>query len=112
MRRPACAAGCPLNSLGTVVLYDMTWRSWSGAAATGSGTETIQSCAAICSGMPQYRARVAVTLSRPVRDCAAGQAYWTRAVFRYPDGLGAAPPPPDPWNFTGLEDQARRSCHD
>jgi hypothetical protein len=109
-QRPSCATGCPLNDLGTVVLYDMRWRVWDARAATGTGTETIQSCDTICSGLPQYRAKVTVTLSRPVKDCAAGQAYWTRAVFDYPDGLGDAPAPPDPWNFTALETTARSTC--
>lgn len=109
-QRPYCATGCPLNDLGTVVLYDMRWRAWGTTAATGTGTETIQSCDTICSGLPQYRARVTVTLSRPVRDCAAGQAYWTRAAFGYPDGLGDAPAPPDPWDFTSLAATARSTC--
>lgn len=110
-QRPSCSSGCPLNSLGTVVLYDMTWRAWNGRAATGAGTETIQSCETICSGMPQYQAKVTVTLSHPVEDCAAGQAYWTRAVFGYPDGLGDAPAPPDPWTFTAVAAAASATCH-
>lgn len=110
-QRPSCSTGCPLNDLGTVVLYDMTWRMWDKTAASGTGTETIQSCDSICSGLPQYQARVRVTFSRPVQDCAASQAYWTRAVFSYPDGLGDAPAPPDPWNFTTLAAAARSTCH-
>jgi hypothetical protein len=110
-QRPSCAAGCPLNDLGTVVLYNMRWRVWDSSAATGTGTETIQSCDDICSGLPQYQAKVTVTFSRPVEDCAVGQAYWTRAVFGYPQGLGDAPAPPDPWDFTTLAASARSTCH-
>jgi hypothetical protein len=110
VQRPSCSGGCPLNALGTVVLYDMTWRTWDFTTATGTGTETIQSCGALCTGHPWYRARVRVTLTDPVRDCAARQAYWTRATFRYPDGLGGAPAPPDPWKFTALAKQARQTC--
>jgi hypothetical protein len=109
--RPECTGGCPLNSLGTIVLYRMTWHAWTGEAATGTGTETIQSCASVCSGLPQYQVKVVVTLSRPVRDCATGLAVWTRASFRYPDGLRGAPAPPEPWDFTGLAAAARAGCH-
>ena len=110
--RPGCAAGCPLNGLGTVVLYHMTWQEWTGQTATGTGSETIQSCAVYCSGQPQYRVpAIAVTLSRPVRDCATGLRVWTHATFRYPDGLGNAPAPPNPWDFTTLAAAARASCH-
>jgi hypothetical protein len=98
--------------LGTVVLYHMTWQDWTGQAATGTGAETIQSCATYCSGQPQYRVpAIAITLSRPVRDCATGQDVWTQAAFRYPDGLGDAPAPADPWDFTALAAAARASCH-
>jgi hypothetical protein len=110
-QRPACGQGCPLNSLGTVVLYNMKWPTWDATKATGTGSETIQSCGAtLCSGMPQYSAKVRVTFSKPVKDCQADQAYWTRAVFSYPEGLGDAPAPPDPWNFTTLAQQARQTC--
>jgi hypothetical protein len=109
--RPGCADGCPLNSLGTVVLYHMTWREWTGQTATGTGSETIQSCAVYCSGQPQYRVpAVVISLSRPARDCAIGLRVWTRATFRYPDGLGSAPAPPDPLDFTSLATAARASC--
>jgi hypothetical protein len=109
--RPGCADGCPLNSLGTVVLYRMTWQEWTGQSAIGSGSETIQSCAVYCSGQPQYRVpAVAVSLSRPVRDCATGLTIWTRATFRYPSGLGDAPAPPNPWDFTTLAMAARADC--
>jgi hypothetical protein len=110
--RPGCVAGCPLNGLGTVVLYHMTWQRWTGQTATGTGWETIQSCAVYCSGQPQYRVpAVAISLSRPVRDCAIGLSVWTRATFRYPDGLGRAPAPPDPLDLTTLAAAARASCH-
>jgi len=112
VQRPSCREGCPLNDLGTVVLYNMRWHTWDATTATGTGTVSIQSCGEVyCSGMPQYSAKVEVTFSEPVRDCAAGQAYWTRAVLSYPGGLGEAPAPPDPWNFTALAGQARQTCH-
>jgi len=111
VRQPDCEDGCPLNNLGTVVLYGMSWRTWNDTRAEGSGTATIQSCDEICSGLPQYQVKVRVTLTRPVRDCAAGQAFWTRATFGYPDGLGAAPAPPEPWNFSGVAAAAHASCH-
>ena len=111
MLRPDCADGCPLNSLGTVVLYRTTWQEWTGQSATGTGSETIQSCAVYCSGQPQYRVpAITVTLSHPVRDCAAGLTVWTRATFRYPESLRDAPMPPDSLDFTTLATAARAGC--
>lgn len=111
VQRPDCATGCPLNNLGTVVLYDMSWRVWNDTTAVGSGTETIQTCGSVCSGMPQYRVTVTVTLTRPVKDCAARQSLWTRASFFYPNGVGDAPEPANPWDFTGVSAAAHASCH-
>jgi oligopeptidase B len=108
VQRPPCTTGCPLNNLGTVVLYDMTWSQWSGVRAAGSGTVTVQECDDICSGLPQHTTRVRVTFSAPVRDCRTGQAYWTRASFRYGASLPGSPP--DPWDFTALASAARSTC--
>jgi hypothetical protein len=110
VQRPSCASGCPLNSLGTVVLYDMSWTQWSGSRAAGTGAATFQSCAVMCSGQPQYRTRVRITLTRPVRDCRTHQAFWTRVTLGYPDGTGSAQLPPDPWDFTALAAAARATC--
>ena len=34
---PGCQAGCPLSGDGTTVLWDMTWPTWTGSEAVGTG---------------------------------------------------------------------------
>ena len=115
VRTPSCAAGCPLSGDGTIVLYDMTWPTWTWSKAVGRGTEAIQSCIPSCGTGPQYTVAVTVTLTSPVRDCAtpgAAMYLWTKATFGWPDGLPAALRGPDapynPWRFTALEGQLPR----
>jgi hypothetical protein len=116
VHEPACGSGCALSGDGTTVLYDMTWSSWAADAATGSGTENLESCDPDCASGRQYRVRVIVTLSKPVEDCtASGQRWlWSEASFRYPAGLPAplrgANAPLNPWVFTPLAQQAGQSC--
>jgi hypothetical protein len=111
VRAPGCASGCPLSGDGTVFLYGMTWRQWTGTQAVGTGTEEIQSCVPNCAG-PQYKIPVTVTLSEPARDCATSSApmyLWTKAAFRWPNGLPSglrgADAPYNPWLFTALKSQ-------
>jgi hypothetical protein len=116
VRAPACAGGCPLSGDGTIVLYRMTWTSWTARAATGTGTEDIETCQPSCATGADYQVPVVVTLTGPMRDCASGSPaspagpplyLWTRAAFRWPRGLPAAlrgaSAPYNPWTFTALQ---------
>ena len=116
LHAPACASGCVLSGDSTVILYGMTWSSWTGTTAAGAGTERIDDCEPNCAAGGQYRVAVTVTLSQPVRDCGPGGTrwFWSRASFAWPDGLPrelrGANAPANPWTFTALIGQARQSC--
>ncbi|HEX4398651.1 MAG TPA: hypothetical protein VH136_13520 [Trebonia sp.] len=45
---PGCQSGCPLSGDGTTVLWDMTWPTWTGGQAVGTGTEKIDGCDPNC----------------------------------------------------------------
>lgn len=115
-RKPSCRDGCPLSGDGTVVLWRMTWPSWSGTEAVGTGTEAIESCDPNCAAGPNYRVPVTVTFTRPVKDCTSSGTLWvwTRASFRWPKGLPSALQggngPLNPWPFTALRSQAQATC--
>jgi hypothetical protein len=57
-----------------------------------------------------------VTLSHPVKVCSgsASRWYWSRASFRFPDGLPTAlrgaHAPQNPWVFSSLVSAAQQSC--
>jgi hypothetical protein len=116
VRAPDCAHGCPLSRLGTIVLYTMTWPTWSATQAVGRGTESIQSCIPTCSTGSQYMVAVTVTLRDPVRDCTPQGTLWiwTRASFAWPDGLPKAlwgqAAPYNPWPFTALRNELASTC--
>jgi hypothetical protein len=111
---PGCRAGCPLSGDGTTVLWDMTWPTWTGSEAVGTGTEKIDGCDPNCAAGPEYAVTVTVTLSHPARDCALGEWFWTYATFTWPDGLPSAltgaSAPVNPWDFTQVKAEATQSC--
>ena len=82
---PGCQAGCPLSGDGTTVLWDMTWPTWTGGQAVGTGTEKIDGCDPNCAAGPEYSVAVTVTFSQPARDCALGEWFWTYATFTWPN---------------------------
>jgi hypothetical protein len=114
VRAPHCTDGCPLSADGTIVLYDMTWHKWTAAKAVGTGAEWVLDCVPDCAYGPQYKFAVTVTLTSPEKDCATSAAMylWTKATFRWPDGLPGGLQGPDapynPWTFTAL--QAQLGC--
>jgi hypothetical protein len=114
VHEPGCRTGCPLSGDGTTVLWDMTWPTWNGTEAVGTGTERIESCNPDCAAGAQYPVKVTVTFTQPVRDCADGVWFWTHASFAWPDGLPAAlhgaNGPINPWDFAQLRTQATQSC--
>jgi hypothetical protein len=111
---PGCQAGCPLSGDGTTVLWNMTWPTWTGGEAVGTGTEKIDGCDPDCAAGPEYSVKVTVTFSQPARDCAVGEWFWTYATFTWPAGLpsgltdGGAPV--NPWDFTQVKSEATQSC--
>jgi hypothetical protein len=111
---PGCQAGCPLSGDGTTVLWDMTWPTWTGSQAVGTGTEKIDGCDPNCAAGPEYAVAVTVTFSQPARDCALGEWFWTYATFTWPDGLPSAltgaGAPANPWDFTQVKAEATQSC--
>jgi hypothetical protein len=111
---PGCQAGCPLSGDGTTVLWDMTWPTWTGSEAVGTGTEKIDGCDPNCAAGPEYSVKVTVTFSQPARDCALGKWFWTYATFTWPDGLPPAltgdSAPTNPWDFTQVKAEATQSC--
>jgi len=102
----------------------MTWGTWTGIEAVGTGTENIEDCVPDCASGGQHRVPVVVTFSQPVKYCAAAGAaspaaggtrwFWSRASFTYPQGLPkalrGANAPKDPWLFTPLIAQVKHSC--
>lgn len=111
---PGCQAGCPLSGDGTTVLWDMTWPTWTGSEAVGTGTEKIDGCDPDCAVGPEYTVKVTVTFSQPARDCALGEWFWTYATFTWPDGLPSAltgdSAPTNPWDLTQVKAEATQSC--
>jgi hypothetical protein len=113
---PACAAGCALSGDSTTWLYHMTWSTWSSTAAAGTGTEQLDDCTPNCAAGTLHTVPVRVTLSRPVMVCVsgAGEWFWTRLSFTWPDGLPAAfsgaNAPSNPFDYQDITAQAARAC--
>jgi hypothetical protein len=125
LHRPACTSGCVLSGDATAILEHMTWSTWTGTVAVGSGMEHLEDCIPGCANGGQYLVPVVVTFSHPVKDCTAQYGsgntalggtrwFWSQAVFRYPQGLPkalqGANAPQDPWMFVPLIAQAKQSC--
>lgn len=115
VHEPGCAAGCPLSGDGTAELSAMTWSTWTGTEAVGSGTEKLDGCTPDCASGKLYAVKVTVTFTKPVHVCAAGVShwYWTQASFAWPDGLPAAlkgaNAPANPFIFSDIASQST-SC--
>ena len=125
LHAPACTSGCALSGDATSILEHMTWSSWTGTSAVGTGMEHLEDCSPTCAGGGQYLVPVVVTFSHPVKDCTGQYGsgstalggtrwFWSEASFRYPHGLPAAlrgvNAPQNPWVFTALIAQAQQSC--
>jgi len=115
--RPACnGLGCVLSGDSTVILAKMTWSTWSATEAVGAGLDKIDACNPDCAAGPVYPVPAVVTLSDPVKVCSSSGArwVWTRASFRFPDGLPKAlqggNSPQNPWVFSSVVSAARQSC--
>ncbi len=118
LHEPACGGyGCALSGDSTAFLFHMTWSTWSGTEAVGTGTYRLDDCEPNCAGGHVYPVPTVVTLSQPVKVCSssAGSRWvWSRTSFTFPDGLPKAlqgqNAPQNPWTFTALITAAQQTC--
>ena len=117
LHKPACDGfGCALSGDSTAFLYHMTWPTWSGSVAVGTGTYKLDDCNPNCAGGHVYSVATMVTLSQPVKVCSSSGTrwVWTHAFFIFPQGLPRAlqgqNAPQNPWTFSGLITAAQQSC--
>ncbi|HEV2255883.1 MAG TPA: hypothetical protein VGS06_22270 [Streptosporangiaceae bacterium] len=117
LHRPACDGfGCALSGDSTAFLFHMTWPTWSGSVAVGTGTYKLDDCNPDCAGGHVYSVATVVTLSQPVKVCASSGTrwVWTRASFTFPQGLPKAlqgqNAPQNPWTFSALITAAQQTC--
>jgi hypothetical protein len=94
----------------------MTWTTWSGNEAVGTGTYKLDDCNPNCAGGHVYSLATVVTLSQPVKVCSSSGTrwVWTHAFFVFPQGLpqalGGPNAPQNPWTFSGLITAAQQTC--
>jgi len=117
LHEPACGGfGCALSGDSTAFLFHMTWHTWSGSQAVGTGTYKLDDCNPNCAAGHVYSVATAVTLSQPVKVCASpGTRWvWSRASFAFPHGLPKAlqgpNAPQNPWTFSPLITAAQQTC--
>jgi hypothetical protein len=116
LHMPVCDSGCALSGDSTAILDKMTWNTWSGSEAVGTGTYELDGCNPNCAAGSVYKVPAVVTLSNPVKACSSSgtRYFWTRATFQFPDGLPAAlqgeSAPQNPWVFSPVATAAQQSC--
>jgi hypothetical protein len=117
LHEPACRGfGCQLSGDSTAYLVNMKWSAWTSKHAVGTGTYKVNLCTPNCATGKFYPVKVIVTFTQSVKACFGKSVrwYWTRATFKYPNGLPKAlqgsNAPQNPWNFTELAASARQSC--
>jgi hypothetical protein len=117
LHEPACGGfGCALSGDSTAFLFHMTWTTWSGSEAVGTGTYKLDNCNPNCAGGHVYSLATVVTLSQPVKVCSSSGTrwIWTRAFFVFPQGLPqgleGSNAPQNPWTFSGLITAAQQTC--
>jgi hypothetical protein len=117
LREPACGGfGCALSGDSTAFLFHMTWTTWSGTEAVGTGSYELNDCNPDCAGGHVYSVATVVTLSQPVKVCSSSgpRWVWTHASFTFPDGLPKAlqgqNAPQNPWTFSPLIAAAQQTC--
>ena len=117
LHEPACGGfGCALSGDSTAFLFHMTWSTWSGSEAVGSGSYKLDDCNPDCAGGHVYSVATVVTLSQPVKVCSSSGTrwVWSHASFTFPGGLPQAlqgqNAPQNPWTFSPLIAAARQTC--
>ena len=114
---PACGnSGCALSGDSTTFLYQMKWSAWTTTEAVGTGTYKVDACNPNCAAGTVYPVSTVVTFSQPVKVCSSAGTrwFWSRASFRYPNGLPQAlqgqNAPQNPWTFSAVVTAAQSSC--
>src|SRR5580693_5185480 len=117
LHEPACGGfGCALSGDSTAFLFHMTWTTWSGNEAVGTGTYKLDDCNPNCAGGHVYSLATVVTLSQPVKVCSSSGTrwVWTHAFFIFSQGLPqpltGANAPQNPWTFSPLITAAHQTC--
>ena len=117
LHEPACGGfGCAPSGDSTAFLSHMSWTTWSGSEAVGTGRYKLDDCNPDCAGGHVYSVATVVTLSQPVKVCSSSGTrwVWSHASFTFPNGLPAAlrgqNAPQNPWTFSGLITAAQQSC--
>jgi hypothetical protein len=117
LHEPACGGyGCALSGDSTAFLFNMTWTTWSGTEAVGTGTYKLDNCDPDCATGHVYPVATVVTLSQPVKACSPSgtRRVWSRASFTFPNGLPKAlqgqNAPQNPWTFSALIAAAQHGC--
>jgi hypothetical protein len=117
LHEPACGGyGCALSGDSTAFLSNMTWTTWSGTKAVGTGAYKLDDCQPNCAAGTVHAVSVVVTLSQPVKVCSSSGTrwVWSHASFTFPDGLPEAlqgqNAPQNPWTFTPLIAAAQQTC--
>ena len=117
LHEPTCDGfGCALSGDSTAFLFHMTWTTWSGSEAVGSGSYKLDDCNPDCAGGHVYSVATVVTLSQPVKVCSSSGTrwVWSHASFTFPGGLPKAlqgqNAPQNPWTFSGLITAAQQTC--
>ena len=117
LHEPACGGyGCALSGDSTAFLSHMSWTTWSGSEAVGTGRYKLDDCNPDCAGGHVYSVATVVTLSQPVKVCSSSGTrwVWSHASFTFPNGLPAAlrgqNAPQNPWTFSGLIAASQQSC--
>ena len=117
LHEPACGGyGCALSGDSTAFLSRMTWTTWSGSEAVGTGRYKLDDCNPDCAGGHVYSVATVVTLSQPVKVCSSSGTrwVWSHASFAFPNGLPAPlrgqNAPQNPWTFSGLIAASQQSC--
>ena len=110
-------ASVQLAADGTLGLEQMTWLTWTGAEAVGTGRARLDDCNPSCAAGREYRVPVRAVFSHPVHQCVSGttgRSWWSRVDLTYPSGLpsvfSGASKPRGLWVFAGVIAAARQSC--
>ena len=95
----------------------MTWQSWSGTEAVGTGKARLDDCKPSCAAGREYLVPVHAVFSHPVHQCisgTAGRSWWSQVDLTYPSGLpsvfSGAGKPYGLWVFSSVVAAAGQSC--
>jgi hypothetical protein len=73
-----------LSGDGTLLVDDVSWSSWGGATATGSGSAEHHGCTPSCAQGKVYHDHVTITLSK-IKTC-GGKKYYSHVALKLNSG--------------------------